>query len=98
MSDKEQLEMKEELERQASFAALGRQVLGNEAYKSAFTTRKAHLFNVFCNTAPDQTDVREEAYKSMQNLLSLESYFEEILESGKMSQETLDELEKYKDR
>jgi hypothetical protein len=97
MSNKQELEAREELERQVSFANLGRQVLNNEAYKSAFTTRKAHLFNVFSRTTPDQVDVREEAYRSMQNLLSIEAYFDEILESGKMSQQTLDELEQFKE-
>ena len=91
MRDEEQ-----ELKEQIKFGALGQQVVNNAAYQSAMTTRKAHLFDVFSNTSQDQSDIREEAWRTMQNLKALEDYFENILTSGKLSDEQLRQYEQFR--
>jgi len=79
----------EQLEQEAAFAAMGQQVINNEAYRSAITTRKAQIFEIFCNTSQDQHDVREEAWRTMKNMDALESFFDQLLTTGKMAEETL---------
>ena len=73
---------------------MGVQVLNNEAYKTAFTVRRAQIFEVFCNTNKDQADIREEAWRTMKNLDSLDAYFKQALTTGNMADITLDKLEK----
>ncbi len=87
----------EELKKQVAFGTLGQQVVNNAAYKSAFATRTAHLFDVFQNTTQEQSDIREEAWRTMQNLKALESYFDNILTSGKLSEQDLKQFEEFKD-
>ena len=66
-----------------------RQVLTNPAYQEAFTARKAKLFDIFCNSKAEESDKRDEAWREMQNLIALERYFNKVLQSGRMSGETL---------
>jgi hypothetical protein len=80
---------KEQLEQEVDLAQMGKNVLNNEAYKQAFTARKAQIFDVFVNTKQEQEDVRQEAWRTMQNLNSLEEYFRIILETGKMAEMSL---------
>ena len=84
------MDNKEQFEQEVAFANMGKQVVNNEAYKQAITARKAQIFNVFCNTKQDQSDVREEAWRTMKNMSALESYFEQILTTGKMAEQGLD--------
>lgn len=81
---------KEQLENEIAFANMGKQVVNNEAYKQAMTARKAHIFDVFCRTKPDQVDVREEAYRTMVNMIALETYFDTLLTTGKMADAQLE--------
>lgn len=85
-------DIEEQLSEEVMFASMGQQVLNNEAYKQAIMTRKAHLFDVFCKTSKDQEDVREEAWRTMKNLEALELYFEEVLITGKMAEQQLEQL------
>ncbi len=71
----------------------GQKVLSNVAYKHAIAMRKGHLMNVFCNTKAEQSDIREEAWRTMQNLTALESYFQQMLTTGTQSDEMLNELQ-----
>lgn len=80
----------EQLEREAAFAAMGKQVVDNDAYKNAITARKAQIFYVFCNTKQEQSDVREEAWRTMKNMNALEEYFRMLLETGRMAEATLE--------
>jgi hypothetical protein len=80
----------EQEKRESAFAALGQQVINNEAYKQAMTLRKAQIFETFCNTKQDQPDVREEAWRTMKNMNALEDYFRILLETGKMADQTLE--------
>lgn len=89
-----QAEIEDHLKQEAKFGQMGQQVVNNEAYKQAFTIREAHLFEVFCNTGKDQADIREEAWRTMQNLKALRSYFDEVLTTGKMATTQLEQLDK----
>lgn len=83
--------MNDKLKQESEFAKMGMQVLNNEAYKIALMARKTQIFEVFCNTKADQTDVREEAWRTMANLTALEQYFEQLLTTGKMADQMLKE-------
>ena len=85
-------EQKERLEEEVKFAAIGQQVLNNEAYKTAITVRKTQIFDVFCRTKADQSDIREEAWRTKQNLLSLEDFLKNALTTGEMADKTLESL------
>ncbi len=83
---------KEQLENEVTFAAQGKQVLNNPAFKQAISLRKAQIFEVFCNTTKDQEDVREEAWRTMKNIDALEQYFKILLETGQMAETTLESI------
>ena len=85
----------EQLEEESKFAQMGIQVLNNEAFKSAMVARKAHIFDVFCNTKQEQSEVREEAWRTMQNLKALENYFQQVLTTGKMADLSLESIDKH---
>jgi len=84
----------EQLKEESKFAQMGMQVVNNEAYKTAFNVRRAQIFEVFCKTNKDQSDIREEAWRTMKNLDSLDAFFKEALTTGKMADMTLEQLEK----
>ena len=89
MSDKQ-----EQLEREAEFAAIGEQVLKNTAYQQAMITRKAQIFELFCKTKQEQGDVREEAWRTMQNINALEDWLNTALTTGKMANMELEKNKK----
>lgn len=78
-----------QLEQEVAFAAMGKQVVNNAAYKQAMTIRKAQIFEVFCDTTQEQSDVREEAWRTMKNMNALEQFFETALTTGKMAEASL---------
>jgi len=85
--------MSEQFEQEKQEAALAAEmqvVTGSRAFNNAITLRKAQIFELFCNTGKDQGDIREEAWRTMKNMNALENYFQEIAETGKMAQVTLD--------
>lgn len=87
-------EVVEHLTEESKLGQMGQQVLNNHVFKQAMVARKAQLFEVFCNTKKDQDDVREEAWRTMQNLKCLQQYFEQVLNTGKMADNQLEELSK----
>jgi len=89
--------MNEQEKQEVAFAAMGKQVLGNKAYQEAIIARKAQIFDIFCNTKPDQGDVREEAWRTMINMQALDDYFQQLLDTGKMAERTLKEIEEQND-
>lgn len=89
LSPEEQIE---QAKRESEFALLGKQVLDNPAYNQVFLVRRSQLFDVFSNTKKDQQDVREEAWRTMQNLNAIEEFFRIALETGKMADTTLESL------
>ncbi len=84
-------EQEEQYEREVEFAAMGAQVLNNAAYTQAMTIRKAQIFELFCKTKQEQGDVREEAWRTMQNINALEDWLNTALTTGKMAQQSLDQ-------
>ena len=88
----QQKEQKAQLESEVAFAAEGRLVLNNPAFQRAMTVRKGQIFDIFVKTKQDQADIREEAWRTMQNLLALENYFEQLLATGKMADQTLQSM------
>jgi len=86
-------DQEEQLKQESAFASMGKQVLDNEAFKQAITIRKAQIFEVFCKTKADQQDVREEAWRTMQNMTALEEFFRIALETGRMADKSLEQLE-----
>ena len=85
----------EKLGEESKYAQMAQQVVNNEAYKQALMIRKGHLFDVFCSTGKDQGDIREEAWRTMQNLKALEAHFEEVLTTGMMAEEQLKLLQNH---
>jgi hypothetical protein len=94
LGKKEKEERKKDLEIAIGDANSASQILNSHVFKSAFDVRRANIFDVFCSTKADQPEVRDEAWRTMQNLLALERYFKEIIESGKFSQKELESLNK----
>ena len=87
LSKEEQAEIAKQ---ESAFAQMGKQVLDNAAFKQAMVTRKAQIFDLFCSTKPDQSDVREMCYLTMVNMLAFEEYFRTAMETGKMADMTLE--------
>jgi len=92
MSDQDRL--KEHLTEESKLGQMGLQVLNNHVFKQAMIAREAQLFEFFCNTSKDQGDEREEAWRTMQNLKCLQQYFDEVLTTGKLADNQLEELAK----
>ncbi len=88
------MNQEEQLKEESKFAQMGQQVVNNEAFKRAFAVRRAQIFDIFCRTGKDQGDIREEAWRTMQNLDSLEKFFETALTTGKMADTQLETLQK----
>lgn len=86
----------EHLKRESEFAKMGQQVVNNEAFKQAIMTRKAQIFEIFCNTTHEQADIREEAWRTMKNMDALEDFLIQALTTGKMADQQLDEINKNK--
>lgn len=84
-------QQKEQLSEESKFAQMGLQVVNNEAFKQAFMVREAQLFDLFSNTTKAQSEEREEAWRTMQNLKVLRQYFEQVLTTGKMADTQLEE-------
>lgn len=82
----------DQLNEEVKIAAMGQQVLNNEAYKAAIMTRKSQIFDGFCRTGAEQSDIRDEAWRTMQNLLALEDFLKTALQTGEMADKTLESL------
>ena len=90
----DQKDQREQLEQESAFAKMGQQVVNNEAFKQAMVIRERQIFEVFCSTKADQSDIREEAWRTMVNLRALQGFLKRALETGKMADETLEILNK----
>jgi hypothetical protein len=85
-------DQQEQLEREQAFAAVGMQVVNNEAFKQAMTARKAQIFDTFCRSSADQTELRDEAWRTMKNMKALEDFLNTALQTGKMADATLEQM------
>lgn len=88
-------EQEERLKEQVKLSTMAHQVVNNEAFKMAFIARRADLFNAFCDSDKEEVDVREEAWRTMQNLDALEAYFHTAITTGKIASTELDTLTKF---
>jgi hypothetical protein len=79
----------EQLKREEELGNQGRLVLNNIAYQQAFQIRKAEVFMSFTDSKEGETKKRDEAWRTMQNLIALEEYFKEVLDTGKMARDQL---------
>lgn len=64
-------------------------VLRNEIYQEAFVIIKAELFNQFQDTKYPQSSKRDEIWRQMQVVSSVENHLSNVMHTGKMAQETL---------
>jgi len=84
----------EQLKRESDFARMGQQVLDNAAFQQAMITRKAQVFDIFCESGMDQSDVREKAYLTMINMIAFEEFFRSAMETGRMADTSLELMNK----
>lgn len=87
-------EQEDQLKRESEIAKLGQLVVNNQVFQDALAARRAQIFDVFCNTGKDQGDIREEAWRTMQNMNALQQYFEQVLTTGKMADDALSKEER----
>lgn len=83
-------DQEQQLEDEVDFANLGHQVLTNKAYQTFLTARKAQVFQEFCQTKADESEIRDEAWRTMKNLEAMEKYFKKALQTGTLAQKTLE--------
>ncbi len=90
---KEQIE---QLESESKMGYHANQVMSNPAFKQAMLLRKSQIFDVFCKSKAEQCEVREEAWRTMVNLLALEKFFQQTIDTAKMSDKQLAQNDKRK--
>lgn len=81
MTNKQEEKNKQE----QALAAMGSQVLNNEAYIAAIGIVKRETYNGFCDTKPDQSDVREEMWRTMRNLNGIINVLNDFFCTGNMN-------------
>lgn len=94
MSEQERKKAVNELNR----ARLAEQVLNNPLYREAFDLIRANLIDKFEKTKFDQKEERDEIWRKMQIVNSMQEHFQYVMENGKMAEETLSFLDKMKQR
>ena len=77
------------LQQEKSRGVRARQVLDNEIYKEAMTALKAELYQGFINTKFRDSDERDEIWRKQQAVEFVESYLQEVMETGKIAEATL---------
>jgi hypothetical protein len=65
-------------------AVLSAQVLDNPMFNSAIEHTRERLFKQFVNTKAEESEVREEVWRSMQNLESICKELKKAINEGKM--------------
>ena len=63
---------------------LAQQVIDNPVYKQSFDAIRAHSYEIIERSKPSQTDVREEAYKTLKTLKSVQKQLDDVMRSGKL--------------
>jgi len=66
-----------------------KQVLDNEIYKEAFTALKASLYEGFCKTKFKDSDERDEIWRKQQAAEFIESFLQEVMETGRIAELSL---------
>jgi hypothetical protein len=83
------IDEREQLEREVEIANDTRLLVSNPVFKAAMAVRKAQVFTDFTSSKADEIERRNEAWRTMQNLLALEAYFTNALQSGKLAELSL---------
>lgn len=65
------------------------QVLNNVEYQKAFIAIKAHLLSEFENTKFKQQEERDEVWRKLQSLNFIERQLTEVMQTGKIAEQTL---------
>ena len=77
---------------------LARQILESELYREAMTAIKGELMYKFEKTKFKDQDTRDEIWRQLQTVNWFDSYFKQVLETGKLGKQTLGLLDKLKRR
>ena len=81
---------------QLSRASLAQQVLSNSIYMESFNLIKAKFMDDFTKTSFKQSAERDELWRKMQTIEAVESYIIDVMETGKIAEDTLTYLERGK--
>ena len=77
---------------------LARQVLESELYCEAMLAIRGELMHKFEKTKFKEVDEREEIWRRIQTVNWFETYFKQVMETGKLGRQTLGLLDKFKTR
>lgn len=77
---------------------LARQVLDSPLYQEAVVAIRGELMHKFERTKFKDKEEREEIWRQIQTVKWFESYFQQVLETGKLGRQTLGLLGKFKHR
>lgn len=69
-------------------------VLTNPEFMRAFTAYRAKLFDSFSSSNHDETERREEIYRQMKSLDTVEATLRKSLQDGRMAREQLSLMQK----
>ena len=69
-------------------------VLTNPEYSRAFTAYRAKLFERFSSSNHEDTELREEIYRQMKSLDTVEATLRKSLQDGRMAREQLSRMQK----
>lgn len=75
-----------------------RQILDSPLYQEALIAIRGELMHKFEQTKFKQGEEREEIWRQIQTVKRFESYFQQVLETGKLGRQTLGLLDKFKHR
>ena len=77
-------------------AELSRQIMENPIFIEAMIAIKGQLVEKFQTTTFKERDERDEVWRKMQTVSYIESYLQEVMETGELAIETLSMLDKLK--
>lgn len=77
---------------------LARQVLDNPIYQESLIAIRAELMHKFEQTKFSDSETREEIWRQIQTVKRFETYFQRVMETGKLGRQTLGLLDKFKHR
>ena len=84
--------MSKQLEYQSQRKVLAEQLLSNSLYIEAFTAIRADILDKFSKTKFKESAERDELWRKMQTVDSIQSYFEQVIRNGKVAESKLDQL------
>ena len=86
----------EQAEKEIQRGELARQILESELYREAMIAIRGELMVQFEKTTFKDTNSRDEIWRQMQTVNWFETYFKQVLETGKLGRQTLGLLSKFK--